>query len=157
MIIFLDLEETLIDNWENGWLLPGKIKTIRGLRAPFDAKVGLMSWAVWDEKDKAKFNSELRPELEKALGMKFSDEFVWSMDDWAKQLFEFRGKKISREDLFDIFGKHEILFMVSRCHPAFKGHKVILFDDVVEDNLSWHSKMNDCEVLIYNIDEIVKR
>ena len=157
MIVFLDLEQTLIDNWENGWLLPEKIKVIRGLCAPFDAKVGLMSWAVWDENDKAKFNSELRPELEKALGMKFSDEFVWSMDDWAKQLFEFRGKKISREDLFDIFGKEEVLFMLSRCHPAFKGHTVILFDDVVENKLSCHSKMNDCEVLIYNIDEIVKR
>lgn len=150
MIVFLDLEETLIDNWENGWLLLRKIKAIRDLCAPFDAKVGLMSWAVWDEKDKAKFNSELRPELEKALGMKFSDEFVWSMDDWAKQLLVFHGKKDFLVRIcLTFFGKEEVLFMLSRCHPAFKGHTVILFDDTVEDNLSWHSKMNDCEVLIY--------
>lgn len=157
VIIFLDLEETLIDNWENGWLLPEKVNAIRAMCAPFNAKVGLMSWAVWDESDKVKFNTNLRLELEEALGAKFSDDFVWSMDDWAKQLLEFQGKSVSRKDLFDIFGKHEVLFMVSRCHPAFKGHNVILFDDAVEDNLSWHSKANDCKVLICNINEIVKR
>lgn len=152
MIVFLDLEETLIDNWENGWLLPTNIATIKKAIGPANPKLGLMSWAVWDDKDKAKFNSDLRPELEEALGMAFDDEFVWSMDDWAKQLLEFRGKKISREDLFDIFGKEEVLFMVARCHPKMRHQNVILIDDVVEHNLALVAKANNCLVTILNID-----
>lgn len=156
MIVFLDLEETLIDNWENGWLLPAKIAIIKEMLSEFSPKIGLMSWAVWDDADKVKFNIRLRPELEEALEASFDDDFLWSMDDWAKQLLALHGKRISREDLFDCFGKHEVLFMVSRCHPLFKGEHVVLFDDAVEHCLNWHSHMNDCRVLIQNIDELAK-
>lgn len=156
MIVFLDLEETLIDNWENGWLLPAKIAVIREMFTGVSPSIGLMSWAVWDDEDKAKFNSSFRPELEEALGMKFSDELVWSMHDWARSLLQYSGKHISREDLFDCFSKHEVLFMLSRCHPALKGEQVVLVDDAVEHCLNWHSHANDCRVLIQNIDELLK-
>lgn len=156
MLVFLDLEETVIDNWENGWLLPAKIAIIKEMLSEVTPTIGLMSWAVWDDKDKEKFNETLRPELENALGFKFDDRFLWSMNDWADQLFKFHGKVFSRQDLFDCFGKHEVLFMVSRCHPEFKGKRVALFDDTVEHCLNWNSQNNQCSVVMQNINELAK-
>lgn len=153
-ILFLDLEETLIDDWSTGVLLTKNITAIQDFihSFPCNPVIGLMSWAVWDERDKLTFNKKFRPVIEDALGWKFDDRFLWSMDDWCNQLFKASGKDISRDDLFDIFGKEEVLFMMSRRHKNFKGASVALIDDAVEHNLKWHSKTNDCSVIIKRID-----
>ena len=156
MILFLDLEETLIDSWDNGWLLPANIACIRKKFADKAPIVGLMSWAVWNLVDKQTFNKKMRKELENALGVPFNDNFIWSMSDWADKLLQFNGKKISQQDLFDCFSKHEVLFMLSRTHPEFKRHNVVLIDDAVEHELSWESKINQCRGQCLNIKELIK-
>jgi hypothetical protein len=156
VLLFLDLEETLIDSWSNTLMLPSKLKLIQRMFAHLVPTVGLMSWAVYHDADKVVFNDTLRADLEEALGMTFSDDLVWSMDDWAKQLFAYSGKKVSRDDLFDCFSKHEVLFMLSRVHPAFRNQEVFLVDDAVEHELSWHSKVNNSTVKVLNVDELLK-
>lgn len=152
-IIFLDLELTVIHSWEDPVLLMFNFEKIRGI-LPENAHVGLMSWAVWDKKDKDKFNQSLRGEIEDALGIKFSDELLWSMDDWCSELAKNSVKKLTREDLFDCFTKHEVLFMMSRCHPAFRNSNVQLIDDTVEHMLFWHSTATNCACKTLNVAEL---
>lgn len=154
MLIFLDLEETVIDDWENAFLLPHNIDKIkRNFVNDWNKSnvFGLMSWAVQNEDDKAKFNKQIRDRLEINLGVKFNDNFVWSMDDWARQLFLCTGKLIDKTDIFEMFGKQELLFLLSRKHLHFKDQNVLLIDDRVEHDLSWQSVENNSFVRIVDI------
>ena len=157
MLILLDLEETVVEDWSNMTLLPRECMAIRSfLRTCHPgATIGLMSWAVWNDKDKALFNKHLRDELEAVLEVKFSDEWVLSMDDWSDMLFKHCKKKLSRDDLFDCFGKQEVLFLASRSVPAFKDQFVMLIDDAVEHGLHWESPQNNCTVTMENVKETV--
>lgn len=146
-ILFLDLEETVINEWcRHPVFLRNNINKIKDMffSRGENLALGIMSWAMWNDEDKAIFNAEIRPTLEDLLGMKFSDEFVWSMDDWARKLLIFNKKKISREDLFDIFGKEEVLFMLSKTCTDFTGKNIFLVDDAVQDGLQFQSFENKC-------------
>jgi hypothetical protein len=155
MIVFLDLEETVINNWEESLLMLENIKKIKHLLDSNESvRVGLMSWAVWDDRDKTLFNAGVRHFLEENLGHRFDDELLWSMKDWAEHLFKFCGKHVSIQDLFDILGKHEVLFMLSRCHPTFRNETVMLIDDIAEHDLEWRSSKNNTEVRMVNVNAL---
>lgn len=159
-LVFLDLEETLIDNWEEMNL------NLRGLRrtkaflnelmmdSGMRPTVGLMSWAVWDARDLSVFETKLRPFLEAELGFKFDNAFLWSMDEWCKQLFVSSRKKLERSDLFDIFGKEETLFRMSRFHQLFANREVFLVDDTVSHWLQVEVPKNGCIVTLLNVLEM---
>lgn len=159
-LVFLDLEETVIASWDDQTLLPGRIAHIKefldGATAHDGVEIGLASWAVWNDRDKSQFNNNLREDLENALGHKFDDRFVWSMDDWAKELFVHTGKLMERSELFDIFGKEEVLIKMARCHPLFSDKNVLLFDDRVEHNLHIVSPNNRSQLLFVNILQSIK-
>lgn len=159
MLILLDLEETVVEDWASMSLMPRECTVLRRFfrECHPGATFGLMSWAVWDDRDKSLFNKHLREELEGVLELKFSDEWVLSMDDWAEMLFLHCKKKLSRDDLFDCFGKQEVLFLASRFVPAFKDQFVMLVDDVVEDGLQWNSPQNNCTVTMENVKKTVER
>lgn len=150
-LVFLDLEATVLDDWHSAMLLPHNLSKVSKLLAtPYD-KVGLMSWAVWDKKDKHTFNTEMRERLELGMMHQFDDTFVWDMQDWSDEFFKHSGKKVSRSDMFELFGKQELLFAMSRCHPLFRDQNVFLVDDRVEHELSWHSAKNNCSVKMLDI------
>ena len=156
MLVFLDLEETLIDEWANMMLMPQRCAAVHKLlKENAGCRVGLMSWAVWHDKDKATFINDLQPLLEEVLDVKFDPELIWSMDDWARELVHAK-KRIPRQDLFDCFGKHEVLFMLSRCHPTFKDQSVVLVDDVAEHGLEWRSVTNNCYARMVNVKQLCK-
>lgn len=169
--VFLDLEETIIDTWQDGNILGhgvdricefinGKDKwfqnnTILAPATPLlNMKLGLMSWAVWDHKDKEAFNTRFRPHLEQLLDCKFDDRFVLSMDDWAQLIFRHFNKKFSRQDLFDIFSKPEVLFALARTNPDFHKSTVFLIDDAYEHLMTFKSPRNKCHVEIRNINNM---
>lgn len=175
--VFLDLEETCIDSWESKLLLLKKLDAIeeflngKEIRVPgkkgapdvvspatpkLNLHLGLMSWAVWNEDDKHAFNRNLRPHLESLLKRKFDDRYVWSMDDWAKQALLHCKKKLTREDLFDCFGKPELLFMLSRAHPDFYDSIIFLIDDAYEHHLFTRSYKHKSRTEVWNIDEMIK-
>jgi hypothetical protein len=172
-IVFLDLEETVIDDWENGDLLleniekiavflNGKDITWKGQPDNYTStatpllnmRLGLMSWAVWDDVDKGKFNKRFRPHLEALLNRKFDDELVWSMNDWCAQLFKHSHLLLSKNDVFDIFGKEQFLFKFCQVHPLFKDNTVFLIDDVVEHQLTCKSFINRCTTQTCNIKKM---
>lgn len=65
-IVFLDLEETLIDNWQDKNLLPNNIAKIKKeLKQIAPDLVSIWSFAIWNEDDLLEFiTSGLKVELE---------------------------------------------------------------------------------------------
>lgn len=159
-LVFLDLEETLVDNWNDGNLLEVGLhrtreflKELKEVGAP-PAVVGLMSWAVWNSDDKVDFDKRFRPFLEAELRVKFDPQFFWSMDDWCTELLKHAKKKLDRADLFDMFGKEEVLMRLARCHPAFRDREVFLVDDRVNHELVCHVPQTGCLVTLLNVNEM---
>lgn len=152
-VVLLDLEMTLIRSWDDPQLLLSNIEKIKQL-IPKNARLGLFSWAIYDDRDLERFEKQLQPVIEEHLGICFDDGLLWSMDDICQQLAWYGRKVLTREDLFDCFGKAEILFLLTRCHPSFTGCQVSLIDDTVEHGLIWHSLQNGCTAQLINIDRI---
>lgn len=161
MILFLDLEETVITNWSDAVLMNDNIKRIKDEMNCYktrnvNIRLGLMSWAVWDDKDKECFNS-FRSVLETELEHSFEDELIWSMNDWAEAMLVARGVHLTRQDMFEwmeVFGKVEVLFVLTRSHNTFTGQTVMLIDDIVEHDLQWHSNNNRSVCIIKNIKQL---
>lgn len=160
MLIFLDLEETLIDNWDNGFLLLPKVDLVRDLIAQMrtqntSVRVGLMSWAVWDAKDKAKFNNDLREFLETNLNCTFDDNLVWSMDDWCKEVWCVTSKKLDRADVFELFDKEAILCLFAKKHADWENETVLFVDDTATHNMSVLVPARNCVLKCLNINDML--
>lgn len=160
--VFLDLEETLIDNWYDFNLLPdlcAKVdRYIHGKAFYSDPTtlprlhVGLMSWAVYDDRDKQMFMN-VKHHIEEKIGYKFDDNFVWSMDDWAKLVYMHRGLKLDRADMFELFSKREVLMALAN-HEVFFNSFVTLIDDRVEHQFLIQSRANRCSITLNNIKDM---
>lgn len=160
MLTFLDLEETVVDNWENGFLLLPKVDKLRELLASMSeqhgtVRLGLMSWAVWDERDKAKFVNDLQDFLETNLNCKFDPDLLWSMDDWCKEVLKCTGRKVERSDLFELFGKEEVLFTLAKKHPLFKNETVLFVDDTATHNMSVLVPGQNCVLKCLNVNAMM--
>lgn len=129
-LVLLDLEQTLIGSWSDPVLLPGRIEAIaRAISATPDAQMGLMSWAVYDERDMAVFHAQHQQVLEQALGHSFAPRWLLTMDQWGQELARCTGKLLPRDELFDIFGKDEVFLRLARSHPEWEAREVVLWDD----------------------------
>ncbi len=171
--VFLDLEETVIDDWSTRNFLVRNIDKIEAFLNGRDVvikngnkpivspatpllnmRLGLMSWAVWDSRDKAIFVNEIQPELEKMLGCKFDPSYIWSMDDWAKAILGNFNKKIDRDDMYDLYGKPEVLIALARTNPEFKNSTIFLIDDAYEHLMTFMSHKRECVLEFRNINEM---
>lgn len=159
-IVLLDLEETLIKSWnEPEWVGAGNnvMKFLHGEwlphPIPMNCQLGLMSWAVWDEVDKKTFNEDLRPWLEDRLRFKFDDNLIFSMDDWSRLVFEATKCKVTRQDLFDICKKEDVLFKM-RKHPMFHHATTWLIDDVVSKMELIECFDNQSKFIIRNVNHM---
>ncbi len=133
-LVLLDLEETLIQSWHEPYFLPGRIAKIRDFleRHP-GSELGLMSWAVYHDEDLAVFHTTLRADLESMLGQAFDARWVLHMGGWADEVFRWARKRLTRDDLFDLFGKDQVFLLLARRQPEWQGRHVVLFDDAFED------------------------
>lgn len=132
MIVLADLEETLIQDWSNPVMVPDRLDIVRQhlMKHP-TAQLGLMSWAVWDDRDMDVFNRKLRPMLEEALNHVFCSRWTLSMDGWAQEMLHHGRKKLDRDEMFDLFGKEDVFLTMARRHPEWVDQTVFLFDDAV--------------------------
>lgn len=151
-IFLLDLEETVIDNWEDcNIILPNieKIKSL-GINKRCKEKVGIFSWAMWNERDLDRFNDKLREPLEDVLDIKFDSDLVFTMERISEIVLILRKKKMSIEDMFDIFGKEECLLTMFR-FGLFGDRTTFLIDDKV-DHLLKFEKADKTALHFLNID-----
>ena len=133
-LVLLDLEETLIQSWFEPWFLVDRIAKVRRfLEQHPGSEMGLMSWAVYHDEDLATFRTTLQADLEHQLGQAFEPRWTLHMGDWAGEVFQWGRKRLSMDDLFDLFGKDQVFLFLARQHPEWQGRQVILFDDAFED------------------------
>ena len=144
--IFLDLEETVIDDWYSCNFLDHKIDTIndkiKSLSIDFLSEIAqdrninliLFSAAVCNENDLNIFNKQIKPILEKKLEFKFSSEFLFSDENWIK-LANKNGIKVlqddNMQDIFNLNIKEQIFELI-----AIKNEVNILFDDTVDNKIT---------------------
>lgn len=134
MLVLVDLEETLIESWEEPFLLPGRASLVRNfLQQHPQAELGLMSWAVYHDRDLGVFHQNLQADLEQLLERKFSPRWTLHLDHWGQELLQSTRKHIPRSELFDIFGKAEVFLALARHHPEWRDREVVLFDDAFDD------------------------
>lgn len=76
--LFLDLEETIIDNWESKNIINiDKIKNTIDYSNP--DHLHIYSAAIWDSNDVTEFNNKLRDNLEILLKRKLIRSYQWNM------------------------------------------------------------------------------
>lgn len=162
--VFLDLEETVIDDWFSGIFLNYKIDIIKSKIEKFsieyqkeiaqDKNINLIlfSAAVCNNEDLKKYELEFKDMLEEKLGFTFNSEFLFS----DKSIFSLaRGRGIRHlpddtiHDIFQFNIKEEIFNLV-----AVKNEINILFDDTVKDkivfeDLNFHNTDNAKTIKIF--------
>lgn len=154
-VILFDLEETLIDSWDQRNLLVENVEKIKEQligELGSNLRFGIFSWAIWNEDDREDFNQTLRGPLEEALGIKFDPEMIFSMQSIADLILKFRRKKLSIEDVFDLFGKEECLLTLHRFNH-FNCETVALVDDRVDHGLFFES-LRERRMAFINITEL---
>jgi len=130
VVVLLDLEETLIDIWDEGNFLDVGLDRTKKfldelvLDGGVRPRLGLMSWAVYNTLDKEEFNRRFRPTIEERLGMKFAEELILTEPNWALRC----GRIDEDEDAQP--RKEEVLFWLANSR-YFMNTQVFLIDDRV--------------------------
>lgn len=130
-IVFLDLEETVIDDINSATILVERCEQIRKVLDHIQPdKLGILSWAIWNESERKAFLSSCtKDRIEIHLQRQFDHDLIWSMETVRDNIFKISGKQFFVEDFFDLFGKEECLNFLFRKH-FFKAD-VVLIDDTV--------------------------
>jgi hypothetical protein len=136
MVVFIDLESTVIDTWDNGNLYHKGIRQIKEHLSDYDIKeVFVFSYAIYDDIDKKEFVNEFKPRLENVLNVKVNAP--WSIEDFRKIAAHKLKCRMTQEDFFD-FMKKDIMFpiFVEHIHKSFDDVDYVLFDDMVENTMT---------------------
>lgn len=141
--LFLDLEDTVIDNWDDFMFIPSKCEKIRNYIKNNDiAEVIIFSFAIDDEKDEEIFKRQHRGDLERVLGVKVG--LVVTSND-VKRI---TGHKLLHE--LKYFGK-QISFLHYIDTIKNDNTDYVLIDDMVENLTLTYNDSNN-KVALINID-----
>lgn len=128
-VLFLDLEDTVIDNWTSG----NAVNTVRVrniIKAVRPTEVRLFSYAVYNKSDVDTFNTIYRKWLEDLLGIKFEDE-VFCVDDLFQMCKRDGVFYESIHDCMSLLGKAHGFQRFIEMSPEYKDCVITLVDDVV--------------------------
>lgn len=151
-LVLFDLEQTLIDEWSNPVLWhdhnPSILRWLRTL-GPFTS--GLLSFAVWDDKDKHHFNANLRAPIEHAFGFAFSDEWMLTKNQlldkarvWERKPF------LDSSDFDDFFNKRKVVEDLWLNEFQTPNTRVILIDDTVPNFRVQALDVDNCVLELVN-------
>lgn len=132
MNVFLDLEETVINNWQESSLINSS--RVRDWLSSLQVKhVDIFSFAVWDQRDQQHFWKEIHPALSKALDISIRN--CPTAEDFLKAEMSVTGVDWeSLHEFIAIRGKVDAFRSWCRQHHAHE--HCILLDDVVP-NAVW--------------------
>lgn len=136
--LFLDLEETIIDNWDSGLLINSaqireyiEKNRIKGFR--------IFSFAIWTEENMKEFNKRHRRMLEKALDSRIIE--CNTCEEFRNSDTEFTGVRFDGvTDFISIRGK--VGAFINWCESRFSGQHNTLIDDVVPNGI-WHNQSSN--------------
>jgi hypothetical protein len=128
--VFLDLEDTIITNWDEALLTNVNVIT-RWLESLLDSRrtIQIHSFAIWDEKDKVHFvESGMKAMIEKALDVEIIE---WlSIEEMQQIVEEWSGFRFSdRIDFMQLHGKHRSFEKI--CLARERDCRCILLDDAI--------------------------
>jgi len=162
--IFLDLEETVIDDWFSGVLLEDNISKIKNQINKFSLKFNkekasskninliLFSAAITSKNDVLFFDENLRTILEQELDLSFNEVFLFSKENCFSLLKKINVFPDDTDILLDVFKfnqKEEVFNLISK-----KNEINILFDDKVENKVILEDV--DVDVFDFNSSQAIK-
>jgi len=140
MNIFLDLENTIIDSWDNPVFLEEKIRFIKNKLNDFNSKektLILFSFAVDDNHSLNIFNERLKHKIEDLFSLQFSKIVLFSKDNLfriAKQAFNI--EPLIDDSINDIFlGNTKEQIFEALVLKEHLNETSILFDDTVSNSI----------------------
>lgn len=138
--VWLDLEETIIDNWDSGLLInPGKIK--KWLKSTYNVdEISIWSFAIWDDADKEEFvSSGMKEAIEKALECRIID--FPSVEDMQRKVEEYESIKYESRGEFMQINQERWSFM-KYCLGYEPNTRCVLLDDAVPswELVDWKTK-----------------
>lgn len=148
-IIWLDLEETLIDQWGQFNLLDYHIKNIKLLIHQIKPdELGVWSFAIWSEKDINTFNTNgIKEQLEQELNYKFNS--IFSIEEIREIVQEYEGFKYENViEFIQLNGKHWSFVKYAFLH---KDTNFYLIDDCVP-NMRIENTDNNVKVNLINVE-----
>jgi hypothetical protein len=143
--VFLDLEETVIDDWFSCCFLNHKIEKIKNLINQFSLEflkeksnknninLVLFSAAIINEKDLEEFNNSIKPILEENFELDFKEIIMFDNKTIFGLARECGIKPTNEDTIHDIFMfniKEEVFNLVAK-----KNEINILFDDTVQNKV----------------------
>lgn len=135
--IFLDLEGTVIDTWDNMNLSHSNITKIRQDICSNEFELNIFSFAIYNDEDVDKFKFRLKDILEEQFNHYIN--IVPSVEKIMRDIQKERKCQLEFGDMFSIF-KKDLAFQLY-CKHNFKDCTCILFDDMVESaSISYFDK-----------------
>lgn len=148
-IVLFDLEETLIEDWSNPILLIDQIPRLtRWINKHKPFRAGLLSMAVWEDRDVAKFNRRLRPFIEETFGFTFEDELIFTRDrllEWTRETLKM---PFLDADDFTAFNKKPEMIMEVWRRIRKPRQRLVFLDDTVENLTIIANDVVDCTLVM---------
>ena len=129
---FFDLEQTLIESWEEPFIINHEIVSEIISRPDFDNKVSIFSWAIWNEEDLVTAKRFIYPKLEAEFGIEIIDTVT------KEQLFKIVKEKwfwLDEDDFGDMFDKERAFIEFCRL-TKLKGNQYLVDDMVLDMKLT---------------------
>jgi hypothetical protein len=150
MNIWLDLEETIINNWDDGLLM--NVSRIKHWLDVLEVKeINIWSFAIWNQDDKDFFvTSGMKGGIQRVLERDII-EFP-SVEDMRAYVYEYeRIKYDSQSEFMSINGKRWSFIKYCMAHQI--GQHSILLDDAVP-NLDVYDRKTKTNIQLYNVVDI---
>ena len=148
--VFLDLEETVLNNWAEGYLI-NSAKVRDFLQSHNADGFHVFSFAVWNDDDKAEFRKRHQNALERVLECPVLS--CNSCDDFMKADTKFTGLRFdSLTDFINVRGKVGAFMNWTASNHA--GTTNFLVDDVVP-NAVWENQDTRTKCVFVNVNSLL--
>jgi hypothetical protein len=149
MKVWLDLEETIINNWDDGRLI-NVTKIRKWLDILEVEEISIWSFAIWNDKDIKSFEWMMKEEIEVALRRRIVD--YPSVEAMRAYVYEYeRIKYDSQSEFMTLNGKRWSFIKYCMVHQI--GQHSILLDDAVP-NLDVYDRKTKTNIQLYNVVDI---
>ncbi len=153
MNIFLDLEGTIINNWNEGLLInPQKIKNfIHSTANVYNRSVTIFSFAIYDENDREEFvTSGMKEAIENSIDCMITN--VLNVKEIQKAVYEY--EKVKYDSIFEFIQMNGKQWsFIKYCMIKHVGETSILIDDCV-GSIDIIDRKQGTEIILHNIKYI---
>lgn len=136
MKLYLDLENTLIDEWGSNKLLLDKIAIIKAFIKQHSLKrATIFSFALTNSKDLTYFNKNIKKELESILSISIDVVIIEDIFETIMSKFGIKARFYEFHDIYLFKNQKTDMFKhyVEKCFDDIENETFVLFDDTVNE------------------------